>query len=211
MNRLPQILTGIFLAFTASWLGLVVYSYNHLATLSPIESDDAPGGFAPPAVSGEATSGQAVYASNGCVYCHSQQVRQPNVTLSDIRRGWGERASVARDYFYRSPAFLGSQRIGPDLANIGVRQTDPQWLHRHLYEPSEVFPGTVMPSYRYLYQLRKIVGQPSDEALTSLTGPYAPRPGWEVVPTEDARNLVAYLISLNQGYPLPEAPKPAQD
>lgn len=210
MNSLPLIFTGIFLAFTTSWVGLVAYPYFNLGNLQPLASDEAVGGVVPPALSGQAIAGQRVYAANGCVYCHSQQVRQPHVTKADILRGWGKRASVARDYLRESPSFLGTQRIGPDLANIGARITDPQWLHRHLYEPSQVFPGTVMPSYRYLYNVRKIAGERSNQAL-DLTGPHAPKPGWEAVPTEDARNLVSYLISLNQNYPLPEAPEPAQE
>ena len=54
--------------------------------------------------------------------------------------------------------------------------------------------------------MRKISGQPSNEAVTGLTGPHAPAPGFEVVPTEDAKVLAAYLLSLKRNDPLPEAP-----
>ena len=62
-----------------------------------------------------------------------------------------------------------------------------------------------MPSYSYLFNVRKIQGQRSDQAL-ELSGEDAPKPGYEVVPTADAMNLVAYLLSLRHDYPLPEAP-----
>src|SRR5437660_1007432 len=35
----------------------------------------------------------------------------------DIARGWGLRRSVAEDFLFDNPVMLGSQRIGPDLAN----------------------------------------------------------------------------------------------
>ena len=62
-----------------------------------------------------------------------------------------------------------------------------------------------MPSYRYLYRSRRIAGQTSSNAVVGLKGPHAPQPGYEVVPTEDAGVLVAYLLSLRRDYPLPEA------
>jgi cytochrome c oxidase cbb3-type subunit 2 len=65
-----------------------------------------------------------------------------------------------------------------------------------------------MPSYGYLYEYRKIVGQPSAHAVQGLTGSRAPKPGYEIVPTQQAEALVAYLLSLNQNYPLPESPEP---
>jgi hypothetical protein len=39
-----------------------------------------------------------------------------------------------------------------------------------------------------------------------LEGEFAPEPGFEIVPTADARALVAYLLSLNTDVPLFEAP-----
>ena len=55
------------------------------------------------------------------------------------------------------------------------------------------------------FQYQKIQGEPSQNAL-SLHGSHAPQQGYEVVPTEDAKNLVAYLLSLKQDYTLPEVP-----
>jgi hypothetical protein len=58
-----------------------------------------------------------------------------------------------------------------------------------------------MPSYRFLYEKRPIAGERSAEAL-QLSGSDAPPEGWEVVPTYDAKCVVAYLMGLNQSHPL---------
>ena len=60
-----------------------------------------------------------------------------------------------------------------------------------------------MPAYEFLYEKRRIGGQQSVDAL-HLRGDEAPGEGWEIVPTYDAKCLVAYLMSLNQSHPLNE-------
>lgn len=208
MNRLPSIVFGIFLTFVFSWLGVVAYSYTKLGHLEPV-TDDATGNINPPPLSGLAVAGQHVYAANGCVSCHSQQVRPaafgPDVEKAKAEFDLAVRPTVPRDFLRFKPALPGTQRVGPDLANVGLRSTDANWFHRHLYEPAIIAHGSVMPSFRYLYKLRKITGQPSNHAVQGLTGPHAPQPGYEVIPSEEAKVLVAYLMSLKRNYPLPEA------
>jgi cbb3-type cytochrome oxidase cytochrome c subunit len=80
------------------------------------------------------------------------------------------------------------------------------WHHRHLYAPRSISPDnidSVMPAYRFLYEKRPISGERSSDAL-QLTGADAPPAGWEIVPTYDAKCLVAYLMSLDQSHPLKE-------
>ena len=204
MNRLPTLLCGIFLVFLTSWIGLVAYPVLQLGRLAPAADADT-GGTLPPVYGGQAIAGQRVYAAEGCISCHSQQVRQTSITGTDIARGWGARPSVARDYLRDSTAFLGSYRLGQDLSNVGVRQPVARWHFLHLYSPGSVSEGSLMPPYRHLFEVRKIQGQRSSEAL-DLTGAAAPQSGLEVVPTTAAKNLVAYLLSLRHDYPLPEAP-----
>jgi cytochrome c oxidase cbb3-type subunit 2 len=60
-----------------------------------------------------------------------------------------------------------------------------------------------MPSYRFLYEKRRISGEPSADAV-KLTGKDAPPEGWEIVPTYEAKCLVAYLMSLDQSHALKE-------
>ena len=69
--------------------------------------------------------GEHVYAANGCVYCHSQQVRADYIA-DDIERKWGNRRSAPRDYIFERPVFLGKMRMGQDLANIGARAPAPE-------------------------------------------------------------------------------------
>lgn len=126
-------------------------------------------------------------------------------TGSDIERGWGLRGSVARDYLQDNPVLLGTQRLGPDLANIGVRQPDAAWHLRHLYAPDAVVEGSTMPPYRFLFEKRRIRQAPSTDALT-LPEALAPEAGFEIVPTDEGRALVAYLLSLKSDVPLFEAP-----
>jgi cytochrome c oxidase cbb3-type subunit 2 len=93
------------------------------------------------------------------------------------------------------------------------------WHHRHLYSPRSMSRDNLdstMPAYRFLYEKRRISGERSAEAL-QLTGADAPPAGWEVVPTYDAKCLVAYLMAQDQSHPLKEAknvagaaPAPAQ-
>ena len=60
-----------------------------------------------------------------------------------------------------------------------------------------------MPSFRFLYETRKITGQRSAAAL-QFNGVGGPEEGYEVVPTPDAQALVAYLMSLDQSHELKE-------
>jgi cytochrome c oxidase cbb3-type subunit 2 len=61
-----------------------------------------------------------------------------------------------------------------------------------------------MPAFKFLYEKRRITGERSADAL-KLTGADAPEEGWEIVPSYDAKCLVAYLMSLDQSHDLQEA------
>jgi cbb3-type cytochrome oxidase cytochrome c subunit len=124
----------------------------------------------------------------------------------DIARGWGKRRSVAKDFLYDATVMLGAERIGPDLANVGVRLPDANWHLRHLYAPKLEVKDSPMPSYRFLFEQRKIQWHPSPDALTSLPKELAPPAGYEIVPKPEAKALVAYLMSLRADVPLFEAP-----
>lgn len=124
---------------------------------------------------------------------------------ADMARGWGRRRSVAEDFLYDSPAMPGSQRVGPDLANIGVRQPDIQWHLRHLYAPGSVVKGSVMPPYRFLFERRKAGSRPSPNALSG-TRELGVEDGYEIVPKPEALALAAYMTSLKSDAPLYSAP-----
>ena len=126
-------------------------------------------------------------------------------TGPDIARGWGTRQSVAEDFLYDYPVQLGSLRAGPDLSNAGVRAPDANWQLVHLYAPSSEVKDSTMPPFRYLFELRKIGGAPSPDALVFPKG-FGPPAGYVVVPKPEAKELAAYLLSLRANVPLFSAP-----
>ena len=80
------------------------------------------------------------------------------------------------------------------------------WQLQHLYAPASVVTGSTMPPFRFLFEVRKIVdSKPSPDAL-AVKKEFAPAAGLEVVPTAEARDLAAYLVSLKANAPLYEAP-----
>lgn len=302
MKGLIPLFVGIFGTFAFSWVGLTVIPNWQIGHLNP-QSDEEGTDVYPLPQSGMVTRGARVYAANGCIYCHSEQVRA-EYAGSDIARKWGDRRSAPRDYIFERPVSLGKMRMGQDLANVGARapaeQESPSpsggspapsptgaaqnaspsasqsktqsaqpavsatpkqepaassttspaiasakttaaspspatapataaspgapsvagppwpeqtaglppmysaaWHHVHLYSPRSINLDSNMPSYRFLYRIRRISDARSLDAL-QLTGSDAPQQGWEVVPTYEARCLVAYLMSLNQSHPLKE-------
>ena len=205
MKRSTSILIGLLAVFGLSWLVMVLVPYVQLGRLLPgvdeTTHDQTPGAF-----NGLAEQGRVIFATNGCVYCHSQQVGSRAVN-ADIDRGWGERRNVARDYLRDRAAYLGDSRLGGDLANVGTRHEKAAWLYEHMYEPAVVSPGSICPPLHFLFDRRAIVGQPSIQAI-KVQGSDVPDPyKEEVVPAHDARALAAYLLSLKRSsYKLPEAP-----
>ena len=191
---------GLFCAVLLSWGGIVLSSHLQLGELAPYVDENEGKAF-PQGQSGIAAQGQLVYDDLNCAACHTQQVRRPSFG-SDKARGWGEHQSVPRDYIFEARVQLGQSRLGPDLANVGARATpyDAEDLYKLLYA------GTgSMPAYKFLFEQRSLANQqPSDHALR-LGGDLAPPEGYEIVPTQRARVLVAYLLSLNHTYEYPEA------
>jgi cbb3-type cytochrome oxidase cytochrome c subunit len=296
MKGVTALFLGIFGTFAFSWAGLTLIPNWQIGHLDP-QADEEQTDIYPMPKSGMAERGRKIYAANGCVYCHSQQVRA-DYAASDIDRKWGTRRSAPRDYLFERPVMLGKMRLGPDLSNIGKRapaeaespapsaspatnatqpnaaaspnapaspnaspapsananaspaaaanspapapssapnasapppatspaeqaattaetnitvngvppQYSAAWHHQHLYNPRSVLSETVsnMPSYKFLYEKRRITGERSADAL-KLTGADAPGDEWEIVPSYDAKCLVAYLMSLDQSHELKEA------
>lgn len=203
MNHGPLLFLGIFLAMASSWTGMVLMPWLQIGRQQAtfVESKNA---FYPSAPEGLANQGAEVYRANGCAACHTMQIRG---THTDLQR-WGPRVTVAADYLYADPAMIGSLRIGPDLTNIGLRKPDASFHLLHLYNPmATMAPGekSVMPPYAYLFEKRKAGEKPSPDAL-KLPDAFAVEKGFEVVPTDEARALVAYLMSRRADTALYEAP-----
>ena len=201
MNTAVRIFMAVFISFALAWLGIVFFPHLALRDLRA-QVDEVTREQHPAPYSGEALLGRGTYISMGCTYCHTQQVRG-GFWNADLERGWGLRRSHPRDYIYDEPQLLGTMRTGPDLANIGMRQPSREWHLRHIYNPQTTSPGSTMPPHRFLFETRKIVGQPASDAL-ALDGEFAAEEGYEIVPTREAHNLVTYLLSLDQSYEIEE-------
>lgn len=158
----------------------------------------------------DARKGKAVFVANGCVACHTQQVR--NVEMD---KPWGRRPSVAADYagikrtdLWRNTATLmGTERTGPDLTDVGNRQPSLDWNLVHLFNPRIVVEASIMPAYPWLFAFK---ANPSDkDVVVNVPETYLSGRKGNIVATEEALQLVAYLQSLKQvglpdGRPAPE-------
>src|SRR5437016_9197051 len=119
MKGLAPLFFRIFGTFAFSWLGLTVIPNWQIGHLNP-QSDEEGTDIYPQPQSGMFERGAHIYAANGCIYCHSQQVRA-DYAAADIERKWGNRRSAPRDYIFEQQVFLGKMRMGQDIANIGAR------------------------------------------------------------------------------------------
>ncbi len=161
-------------------------------------------------LSQEAYLGKKSFIANGCVACHTQQVR--NVDMDNV---WGSRPGIPADYagisrtdFWTNTATLmGTERTGPDLTNIGTRQPSLAWNLLHLYQPRAVVEKSIMPAYPWLFEIKNELGEKDVEVVV----PDAYRKGitGKIIATQEALNLVAYLQSLKQ-VPLPDGKVPME-
>ncbi|OKL40595.1 cytochrome-c oxidase [Pontibacter flavimaris] len=191
---------GLFVVLTI--LVAVMPAINNQNNNSPLPNEEP--------LSDAALAGKALYVANGCVACHTQQVR--NLEMDNV---WGKRPSIAADYasehrtdLWRNTATLmGTERTGPDLTDVGNRQPSAEWNLLHLYQPRAVVAASVMPAYPWLFEEKTNL----DEGDVEISVPDEFRKGvkGKIVATQDALNLVAYLQSLKQvelpgAMPVPE-------
>jgi cytochrome c oxidase cbb3-type subunit 2 len=209
MNSGPLLFFGIFLTLASSFWGFLLMPQMKMGNQQVTEIAET-GQLYPVGHTGLAGQGAEVYRSLGCVECHTRQVRPRNLG-GDIARGWGNRRSVAQDYLKDYPVLLGHLRVGPDLANAGLRHTNETELLKLIYKPQSVNMGG-MPAYPFLFKRNHLKQgqQPSADAL-KVEGEPA---DLEIIPNDNARALVAYLMSLRSDVslyeaPLPPKPKPA--
>lgn len=161
-------------------------------------------------LSDDAKAGKNLYIANGCVACHTQQVR--NV---DMDRIWGNRPGIPADYaaskrvdFWTNTATLmGTERTGPDLTNVGSRQPSLTWNLLHLYQPRAVVPSSIMPAYPWLFRVQNELLK--DDVEVVVPDAYRKGISGKIVATKEAMQLVAYLQSLKQT-PLPDG-KPSPE
>jgi cytochrome c oxidase cbb3-type subunit 2 len=89
-------------------------------------------------------AGRDIYVREGCYNCHSQMVRP----FRDEMERYGH-YSLAAESMYDHPFQWASKRTGPDLARVGGKYSD-EWHRRHLINPRDVVPESIMPGYPHL-------------------------------------------------------------
>jgi cytochrome c oxidase cbb3-type subunit I/II len=112
--------------------------------------------------------GRDIYIREGCYLCHSQMVRP----FRDEVARYGE-YSKAGEFVYDHPFQWGSKRTGPDLARVGGKYPD-SWHFNHMMDPSSMSPGSIMPSYTWLFDHELDTGRTESmiRAMQKLGVPY---------------------------------------
>ncbi|WP_369858048.1 cytochrome-c oxidase, cbb3-type subunit II [Candidatus Thalassolituus haligoni] len=105
--------------------------------------------------------GRDIYIREGCHVCHTQMVRP---FRAETER-YGP-YSVAGESVYEHPFLWGSKRTGPDLARVGGRYSN-EWHRAHLYNPRDVVPESIMPSYPWLFE-DKVDGRDTPKKMKAL-------------------------------------------
>ncbi len=156
----------------------------------------------------DAKAGKLIYIAEGCVGCHSQQVR--NVEMDKM---FGSRPGMASDYanigrtsiWQNTATLMGTERTGPDLTDVGNRQASRDWNLMHLYNPRMVVAQSIMPSYKWLFENKE---EPlNTDVVVNITPQFMNSKKGKVVAKKEALQLVAYIQSLKQAA-LPDGTKP---
>lgn len=192
---------GIFLVFS---MGVAIFPAYQMEEYLPLPDQ--------PRLSEIEIKGQQIFISEGCVACHTQQVR--NIEMD---KTWGNRPSVPEDYIYskkrmgfwrQSPSLLGSERTGPDLSNIGRRQPESAWHLIHLYNPRIVLKESIMPAFPWLFKEVDTASIGVNDVIVAVPKEFFDKPGKVIIASDGALQLVAYLQSLKQiKFPENNAPK----
>ena len=188
---------------TAGILFLVLTYFTAIKPALDNQKNNAPLPDTQP-LSGDALAGKNIYINEGCVGCHTQQVR--NVDMDKV---FGSRPGMAADYanmkrtsiWVNTATLMGTERTGPDLTNVGNRQPSRDWNLMHLYNPRSVVPQSIMPSYKWLFEIKEKPAK--NDVVVSMPARFLNGGVEKVVARKEALQLFAYLQSLKQA-PLPD-------
>ena len=116
--------------------------------------------------------GRDIYIREGCYNCHSQMIRpfrDEVVRYDPVDLEY----SKAGEFVYDHPFQWGSKRTGPDLHRVGAKYPD-SWHYHHMLDPASMSPGTVMPSYPWLFgaELDTSLTRAKISAMRTLGVPY---------------------------------------
>ena len=187
-KNLGLMIVLIVLTISGGFLAEVVPLFFHKEVNEPVE------GLEP--LSALELEGRDIYIREGCHVCHTQMVRP---FRAETER-YGP-YSVSGESVYEHPFLWGSKRTGPDLARVGGRYSD-EWHRAHLYNPRDVVPESIMPSYPWLFE-DKVDGRLTPKKMEALRIVGVPYTDEDIEGAKDAVDgkpeieaLVAYLQHL---------------
>ncbi|MBP6679982.1 MAG: cytochrome-c oxidase, cbb3-type subunit II, partial [Saprospiraceae bacterium] len=125
--------------------------------------------------------GRDLYLREGCYNCHSQMIRPFRYEVTR----YGE-YSKAGEFVYDHPFQWGSKRTGPDLARVGGKYPD-SWHFNHMYDPTSMVPGSIMPSYPFMFENELNIGTTNSKihAMRKMGVPYPE--GYEAIANDDLK------------------------
>ena len=142
-------------------------------------------------------TGHKIYIGEACWHCHSQQVRPWG---GDEAR-YGQK-SFPEEYHneLNMPPLWGTRRVGPDLIRRGGRQSN-DWHVAHFFNPPDVVPSSVMPSYPWFYEADGLT--PNKKGLSIIAyvqwlGSWLPR----------ETETIFSVDTIAASYPAPDVPAP---
>lgn len=106
--------------------------------------------------------GRDLYIREGCVGCHSQMIRP---FRSEVAR-YGD-YSKSGEFVYDHPFLWGSKRTGPDLHRLGGKYSD-NWHFNHMYDPQSTSAGSIMPSYKWLFDNKSMYYEDIEKKMNVL-------------------------------------------
>ena len=198
-------------------------------TAKPADPEGLKGLYYPQSYAGDNKRGELVYVREGCAQCHTQVIRDGSVGIDPWKRHSGReqeykkdvpamvRETTPWDYMHEDFAMIGVRRVGPDLANAAYRfDTDEKAaaLYAHLYAPRAVegMEWSICPAFHHLFEVVSMETPEGRGDAVKITGKhaakYAPDSGFEIVPTQEARDLVEYIRGLKRDYDKPASISP---
>ena len=190
----------------------------------PDDAETFKGLYYPPSYAGDNKRGELVYAREGCAQCHSQVVRGGHTAIDPWKRHAGREQEYKKDvpvtvretspwdYMHEDFAMVGVRRVGPDLANAAYRFDTPEKtaaLYARLYAPraDASREWSNCPSFGHLFEVVQKETEAGRGDAVRITdkhaAKYLPDSGYEIVPGQDARDLVEYILGLKRDYDQP--------
>ncbi len=201
MNHPFIILIGAVLSIGISWNTLIVGPQKFFGQLPDDEAVTS-------VLNGQQKQGRHVYASAGCVKCHTQQVR-----FYEQDAQYAPRFTTANDFVGHDKPVLGQVRFGPDLSNVGNKDLyagseGALNLYSVLFHAKTSKPlegsklASLMPRYTYLFDSVALADLDPASPMAQLAEDLGKRAGAGegigYLPNYQGEALVKYLQSLKQ-------------